>query len=189
MRRKTVKKNSRVFDESHYSSRDGMLTTVWGPSMWHSLHTISFNYPVEPTQPEKKQYREFILQLRYVLPCGKCRVNLIKTMKKKPLTMKDMESRSTFSKYIYELHEIVNKMLNKHSGLSYEEVRERYENFRARCASSTSLGRKTRKQQNKEKGCTEPLFGEKAKCILRIVPQNTKCETLEIDQKCVKKRI
>ena len=27
-----------------------MLTSVWGPSLWHSLHTISFNYPVKPTK-------------------------------------------------------------------------------------------------------------------------------------------
>jgi hypothetical protein len=186
MRRKTVKNTSPVFDKKDYESRDGMLTTVWGPSMWHSLHTISFNYPTEPTLEEKKHYRDFILQLRYILPCGKCRANLIKTFKKKPLTMKEMASRTTFSIYVYELHETVNIMLEKKSGLSYEQVRERYENFRARCAKSSNK-RKTMKK-NKEKGCTEPLFGEKAKCILRIVPQNTKCKTLEIDQKCIKKR-
>ena len=31
-----------------------MLTTVWGPSLWHSLHTMSFNYPVKPTVKIKK---------------------------------------------------------------------------------------------------------------------------------------
>ena len=30
-----------------------MLTSVWGPSMWHYLHTMSFNYPVKPTPEEK----------------------------------------------------------------------------------------------------------------------------------------
>jgi hypothetical protein len=184
MRRKTVKK---VFEKTHYESRDGMLTTVWGPSMWHSLHTISFNYPVNPTQEDKKHYRDFILEMRYVLPCGKCRENLAKTFKKMPLTMKHMKSRETFSKYIYRLHETVNCMLNKRSGLTYVNVRDRYENFRARCQPAN----KTRKMAKKksELGCTEPLFGEKAKCILKIVPQTTKCETLEIDEKCIKKRL
>ena len=27
-----------------YLSGDGMLTSVWGPSLWHYLHTMSFNY-------------------------------------------------------------------------------------------------------------------------------------------------
>jgi hypothetical protein len=40
-----------------------------------------------------------------------------------------------------------------------------------------------------EKGCTEPLYGEKSKCVLKIVPQDTKCKTLEIDEKCVKKHL
>ena len=30
-----------------------MLTSVWGPPMWHALHTISFNYPVNPSLQQK----------------------------------------------------------------------------------------------------------------------------------------
>jgi hypothetical protein len=38
-------------------SSDGMLTSVWGPAAWHLLHTISFNYPINPTEENKKQYK------------------------------------------------------------------------------------------------------------------------------------
>ena len=64
-----------VFGESEFNSGDGMLTTVWGPSLWHTLHTISFNYPVNPTNEEKKNYQKFICSLRHVLPCKYCRMN------------------------------------------------------------------------------------------------------------------
>ena len=37
--------------------------------------------------------------------------------------MEVMKSRETFSKYIYDLHELVNKMLNKKSNLSYCDVK------------------------------------------------------------------
>ena len=190
-----------VYSEDDYDSNDGMLTSVWGPCMWHYLHTMSFNYPVHPTEENKKHYREFVLNLQYVLPCGKCRKNLIKNFKKLPLTEERMESRNTFSKYIYDLHEVVNKMLGKKSGLTYGMVRERYEHFRARCAKSyKKLSKKYKKTMKKvtfaknltvfnEKGCTVPLYGEKSKCILKIVPQDTKCETLEIDNRCIKKPI
>ena len=50
-RKKTIKHR---YTKKHYSSGDGMLTTVWGPPMWHFLHTVSFNYPVEPTCNQKK---------------------------------------------------------------------------------------------------------------------------------------
>jgi len=186
------KSNQSSYKKTDFNSNDGMLTSVWGPGMWHYLHTMSFNYPVEPTQADKTHYRDFVLNLRFVLPCGKCRANLIKNFKRLPLKMSHMRNRETFSKYIYELHELINRMLDKKSGLSYNDVRERYEHFRARCAKSykdlhKDL-RKTAKKGSSEKGCTEPLYGEKAKCILRIVPQDEKLETLEIDDKCIKKR-
>jgi len=195
-----------VYSEDDYNSNDGMLTTVWGPSMWHYLHTMSFNYPIHPTEADKTHYRDFILNLENVLPCGKCRKNLKKNFKKLPLEMKDMESRDAFSRYIYNLHEVINKMLRKKSGLTYEDVRERYEHFRARCAKplkslkkcshKTKLKNKTKKhvrfskriKQISEKGCTEPLYGEKSKCVLKIVPQDKKCESFEMDEKCIKKR-
>ena len=124
---------TRTFKKRDYQSGDGMLTTVWGPGMWHFLHTMSFNYPVHPTKSQKAQYRNFILNLQYVLPCKHCRDNLTKNFKTFPLRMCDMENRDAFSKYVYRLHEIVNKMLGKSSKLTYCDVRERYEHFRSRC--------------------------------------------------------
>jgi len=83
-------------------------------------------------------------------------------------------------------------MLNKKPGPSYEKVRDTYENFRSRCTQTQeehkikALLRKTLKT---ESGCTKPLYGKKAKCILRIVPQEKKTQTFEVDNKCVKKLI
>jgi len=50
--------------------------------------------------------------------------------------------------------------------------------------------RKTRKRKknNGEKGCTEPLFGEKSKCIIKIVPKKEKAPTFQMDKKCIKTR-
>ena len=182
--RTSKKVRNSIYTRKHYQSNDGMLTTVWGPSTWHLLHTMSFNYPVNPTCDDKRNYRDFILSLRDVLPCGKCRENLCKNFKKLPLTMKNMESRDTFSRYVYNLHEVVNKMLKKKSGLTYGDVKERYEHFRARCTQNDS---KDKKENGKEKGCTEPIYGEKAKCVLKIVPQDTKCDTFQMSDKCIKR--
>ena len=179
-----------VYSKEDYQSNDGMLTSIWGPTMWIYLHTMSFNYPVNPSENDKKHYRDFILNLRNTLPCGKCRKNLEKNFKKLPLLYSNMKSRHSFSLYIYNLHELINKMLNKQSGLTYEMVRERYEHFRARCLTNPD---NTNLNINPtivgEIGCTEPLYGEKSKCILRIVPQKTKCDTLQIDKKCLKYKI
>jgi hypothetical protein len=181
---KSKSKPKFIYTKKHYQSNDGMLTSVWGPSTWHLLHTMSFNYPINPSCDDKTHYMEFILSLQYILPCGKCRENLKKNFKKLPLKLKNMESRHTFSLYIYKLHEVVNKMLGKKSGLSFEDIRERYEHFRARCKNTKEESNEYLEKELikiKEKGCTEPIYGYKSKCILKIVPDEMKCETFQIE--------
>ena len=51
-------KREEVFSSKDYNSSDGMLTHVWGPSLWHFLHTMSFNYPVNPTDQQKAYYNK-----------------------------------------------------------------------------------------------------------------------------------
>lgn len=193
--RKTVKsrKNKtkkRVFTKKDFKDGDGMLVSVWGPAQWHFLHTMSFNYPVKPTSEDKKHYREYMLNLVNILPCKHCRENLKKNYKAFPITMEYMKDRNNFSRYVYRLHERINKNLGKKSGLNYCDVRERYEHFRARCSDESPKifkFNKTKKHK-KEKGCTEPLYGKKAKCVIKIVPNEEKCNTFQMDQKCKKTR-
>ena len=61
----------------------------------------------------------------------------------------------------------------------------RYQQYRAvhKTVEKISKGK-----NKKEKGCTEPLYGKKAKCIIKIVPQEEKCKTLQIDKECIKTR-
>ena len=177
-----------TYTRKHYESNNGMLTTVWGPSTWHLLHTMSFNYPMNPTCDDKRHYRDHILNLEFVLPCGKCRKNLHKNFEKLPLKWKHMQSRQTFSRYVYDLHEVVNTMLGKKSGLSYCDVRERYEHFRSRCTKNDPPPKIFNFAKKKEKGCTEPLYGHKAKCILSIVPQTKDVPSFHVDDKCIKHR-
>ena len=184
--RKNRNKTKKVYSKKHYNSGDGMLTTVWGPSMWHYLHTMSFNYPVKPTAQEKKHYKDFMINLQYVLPCRHCRENLTNNYKAYPLKECHLKSRAAFSRYVYRLHEIINKMLGKKSGLKYCDVKERYEHFRSRCTEENPKIFDFKKTK-KEKGCTEPLYGKKAKCVIKIVPYDEKCKTFQMDDKCIKK--
>jgi hypothetical protein len=200
-KRKRTRKNKtkKVYDKDDFASGDGMLTSVWGPSLWHYLHTMSFNYPVKPTRKDKKHYREFVMNLRNVLPCKYCRLNLRKNLKDLPLRTKDLNNRHTFSLWMYKLHEHINKMLGKKSGLTFEKARERYEHFRSRCTididKKTNMikiksmrAKKTRKKKKKEKGCVEPLYGKKSKCVIKIVPKDKNVPTFQMDDKCKKKR-
>jgi len=167
------------FTKKNYNNPNGMLTSVWGPPLWHFLHVMSFNYPVHPTLEEKQQYRNFIYSLTHIMPCKKCRDNLKYNLKCKPIGP-FLKNRSTFSKYIYALHETINKYLNKKSGLSYCNVRDRYEHFRANC------GKK--QKNNTHIGCSNTSNTKKTKSVINIVPSSYKCKTLKIDKRCYKSK-
>lgn len=181
---KTLKR--RVFSKKHFRSGDGMLTTVWGPSLWHYLHLTSFNYPINPTKKHMKYYKQLILNLSFTLPCNPCRENLVKNLKLFPLKSCHLKNREKFSKYIFHLHERINKQLGKVSGLSYCDVRERYEHFRSRCSKKVSKILNITKK-TKHVGCTESLYGTKSKCLIKIVPQSSRKKTLSIDKLCLKR--
>ena len=56
IKNKRNKTKKRIFTKKNYDASDGMTTYAWGPALWHSIHMISFNYPVKPTSNEKKHY-------------------------------------------------------------------------------------------------------------------------------------
>ena len=61
LKRKNSKTKRRTYKKRDYESPSGMLTSVWGPALWHYLHVMSFNYPVKPSIEDKRAYKNFIL--------------------------------------------------------------------------------------------------------------------------------
>lgn len=178
-----------VFTKKDYYSGNGMQTAVWGPALWHVMHTTSFNYPVKPTAEEKANYTNWLMSFQHTLPCVYCRNNFKSNLKKAKFSPEVMNSRDSFSRFIYKLHNCVNEMLGKTVQISYEEVRDRYEHFRARCLDSTKKAVIKKQQKNgKEKGCTSALHTTKSKCIIRIVPKTSKKKGFQIAKKCKAKK-
>jgi hypothetical protein len=198
------------FAESDFSSADGFLTTVWGPGLWMILHTVSLNYPVRPTRVQQRQYKAFFDSLRHVLPCGKCRDNLVHNLKATKYGKPVFASRDALSRWVHQLHTNVNTMLQKPTTTSFEEMRNTYEHFRARCGTSQACGEAaasnaaqkmigggtlstTRRRSRGSKGgthggCTEPTRGGvKSRCVLNIVPVNSTGRSLCIDRRCLRR--
>jgi hypothetical protein len=171
-----------VFTDTDYNSNNGFSTYIWGPCVWHFLHTISFNYPVKPTTSDKKHYMTFLKSLQYVLPCKSCRKNYIENIKIKgtKLNMSVMKNRDSLSRWMCNLHNKINTQLCKNKKVKYEVCRDFYEQFRARC---------TKQKSGTHIGCSEPFHkGIKSKTILKIVPRSSKLPTLDIDKSCLCKK-
>ena len=106
-----------------------ILASSWGPSFWNVLHILSFSYPNEPTNDDKKNFYTFYYNLQYILPCQHCRDNLKKNYNILPLTAEVFKNSDSLSKYVYKLHELINKELNKKSTLTYEDLKNKYEQY------------------------------------------------------------
>ena len=52
-----------------------MESKIWGPPTWFFLHSITFNYPNNPTYKEKMKTFDFFNNLQYILPCEIFREN------------------------------------------------------------------------------------------------------------------
>ena len=178
------------FTSKEYNSDYGMITYIWGPLLWHFLHIISFNYPVNPELYNKEKgfksghiqncYYFFINMLIYILPCGACRDNLkdnLNTLKFKEKKHEILKNRHNFSVFIYDLHEVVNNMLNKKSNLKYKDVRDYYEHFRAYCSKNKIHNGCTKLQHNNKTRV-------KPKTIIYIVQFEKKIKTTKIHKKC-----
>ena len=162
------------------NSANGFQTQVWGTPGWVFLHCIAFNFPLIPTQKQKRDYIRFFKSVGNVLPCKYCRMCYSKMIKEGPckLTMKSVRDRRTFAKWVYIIHNAVTKRTSKKKIPSFKEVSDTYNSFRASCSS---------KADDKAKGCITPAVGVKKKSRVSIYPR--KCHrgpSLSIHRRCKK---
>lgn len=124
-----------VIDHKDTNIHNGLITKIWGPHMWISMHAISFGYPLHPTEEEKKQYKTHFESYQYVLPCKYCRDSYAHFIKSEPTILDDtvFESRETLTKWVFLLHERVNNKLGVTYEVDYSDVVTKYESMRAIC--------------------------------------------------------
>jgi len=100
-----------------------MKNSQWGPSAWLFLHSVSFQYPENPTDQDKNNYKIFFESLQNILPCPNCREHYQKNLKENPM---NLESRESLIKWVIDLHNAVNKK-NSKKEYSYDEVNDLYQ--------------------------------------------------------------
>ena len=81
-----------------------------GRHSWALLHSMANTYPENPTDEEKKLMKKFMYGLARSYPCRVCGGHLLKMLDKKGLKI---DSRKEFGEYLCNIHNIVNKVLNK----------------------------------------------------------------------------
>ena len=145
------------------NSGNGFVTSSWGPPAWEFLTFAAYGYPVDPDSFDrdnglpvgttKMRYKTFFTSIGDILPCKFCRDSYRIFIKEIPIKL---GSRNELTYWLWQIHNRVNEKLGK-SSMKYEEVKKKYEGFRAACSSKQKLGL----------GCTKPSDKKPPlKCII-----------------------
>ena len=102
-----------------------MNQNIWGPHLWFSLHTISFTYPLNPTENDKQHYKNFFTNLQDVIPCSVCKKNYKRHIIEHPID-DFLNTRKTLVYWVIDMHNMVNGEIGKKI-LSYDTVIKKYE--------------------------------------------------------------
>ena len=99
-----------------------MEPNIWGPAAWLFLHSVTFQYPENPSHLDKEKYYTFFRSIQNVLPCPNCREHYKQNLKDIPIRL---DSREDLVEWLIDVHNEVNKKNYKRE-LSYEEVYKNY---------------------------------------------------------------
>lgn len=93
-----------------YSEKNPILglrsdNNIWGPALWKVLHDRTIEYSMD-IESEKRWIKIF----HSWIPCGVCKDHFTEILNEFPV---DLSSKESYKKWAIDIHNIVNKKLNK----------------------------------------------------------------------------
>jgi len=87
-----------------------MLTQIWGPDLWHIIHTVAKSFPRHPTIRDKNIAYQLVKYIALIVPCKNCQKHYITNFTK---TKPELDSGPSFFRWTVKMHNYVNKSLSK----------------------------------------------------------------------------
>jgi hypothetical protein len=88
-----------------------MKKALWGPLVWKVLHCIAIKIKDDEFSKERSHLIRMITGICSNLPCPQCTSHATSIIKRNRL--KDVKSKNELIRFIYLMHNIVNKRLKK----------------------------------------------------------------------------
>lgn len=144
---------------------DMMDPATWGPTVWGAAHAIAYAFPEHPTDEERSMYLAYFSSLGNVLPCVQCRDNWKHALEASPLTDAVVENKNSLCRWLFEMHNVVNKSLGKES-YSWIAFIHRYPNVASeedmQLMSERRLNRKGRQMDGRRTSSQLPVVRDKS---------------------------
>lgn len=104
--------------------RSGVKTKSWGPHFWHTMYFVAMNYPLNPSQQDRRHYKTFYTSLQHLLPCGWCIESYRRFIIESPID-DFLDSRMRLLRWVWIIHDKVNKKLIACESNTFAEERKR----------------------------------------------------------------
>ena len=115
-------------EEKDMKGRLGKVNIEYWNSYWKCLHFLSFIYPDEPSDNNKKEIKKLLSKMKADgISCPQCRQHFINYLQKLNID-EIVKSKDSLFNFFVDLHNSVNKKLGK-GVLNYEKVRELYKDL------------------------------------------------------------
>lgn len=110
------------------NSKFGVKTKSWGPHFWKTMYFVAMNYPVKPSQQDRKHYKSFYSSIQFILPCGLCLADFKKTISEIPID-DYLDSRIDLLKWVWTMYDHVNCKLIAQEKKQFIEERKKLVEF------------------------------------------------------------
>ena len=85
---------------------------IWGKHIWYTIHFIALGFPNKASNIDKKNYKNFYMNLPNIIPCQECEKHLITNLNNYPID-NYLDTKERLFEWTVILHNQVNKILGK----------------------------------------------------------------------------
>jgi len=101
---------------------------IWGKHYWFFLHTVAYKYPLSPNEVTKRKYYDLISNFPIFIPDEDISNHFARLLDKYPITPY-LVSRESFIRWVWFIHNKINRMLNKDEIDLYESIDKYMEQY------------------------------------------------------------
>jgi len=100
--------------------------TIWGPTLWFSLHNGAAKYPTSASKLTKERMKGYIEGIPYILPCKECQIHASDYISNNKDNLELIcSTRDNLFNFFVDFHNEVNKRKNKKT-ITYEDAKKIY---------------------------------------------------------------